>query len=98
RILAGGRVTLKQSNAFYVGVNYAGLEDIPISNSDIDYTNQVITGDGKLSSDLDNVLLSLSLEGGFSSYTNFRQSDKATISYKDWFFDLGTSEVFKPLK
>ncbi|HXA01924.1 MAG TPA: hypothetical protein VNW99_08050 [Cytophagaceae bacterium] len=98
RILAGGRVTLKQSNAFYVGVNYVGLQDIPISNSDIDYTNHVVTGDGKISSDKENVILSLSMEGGFSTYNNFRTSDKTTVSYNDYFFDIGTSEVFKPFK
>jgi hypothetical protein len=98
RILAGTRITLKQSSSFGIGVNYVGMQDIKIENADVDYNNHVITGDGKISSDKDNVFLSLSVEGGFSNYNYNRIIDNVAVGYNDYFFDVSTSEVFKPFK
>lgn len=98
RILAGAKVNLKQSDNFSIGGNYVGLQDITVKTSAYDYVNHVLTGDAKISADLDAVRLQLKGETGFSSFDYTRNADKVNVSYNDYFYDVNGNAVFNPLK
>jgi hypothetical protein len=98
RILAGTRILAKQSSMFSLGGNYVGMLDIPLENSLVNYTNHVMTGDGEFTMDKETLLLKVKGETGLSSYDYYKDSEKKSVSYNDFFYTAEASAVYKPLK
>ncbi len=98
RVLAGGSVNVLQSKFLEVGGNYVGLLDIPIQTAQMNYENNVLTGNTKLKYDKEKFGLSLFGETGFS---NYRYEENITTlyvsSYNDFFYDMGLSGTYKPI-
>jgi hypothetical protein len=97
RVLAGGSVYVVQSKFFEIGGNYVGLLDIPIQTAQINYQNNVLTGNTKLKYDKEKISLSINGETGFSNYKYEENITQISVSsYNDFFYDLGLSGNYKP--
>lgn len=90
RILAGGKVSAVANAWISAGVNYVGLLDVPIQDFAVNYQNNVLTENLKLTvgSQGDNVL-SLNAETGISHYIYEKDSAGQKKDFQDYFYDLG---------
>lgn len=98
RILAGGRIGLVQSEYIAVGANYIGMLDVKVKQDAVEYSNNVITGDVKLTLNRDKFLVQLDGEFGMSNFKNVQVIDTTTVQYSDYVTEAGLKGVFKPAK
>ena len=90
RILSGGRVNLIQSGRFQIGVNYVGMNDMKIDHAEVNYNNNVLTGNTTLSAiENDNLRLEVIGEAGFSNYNYVKDSAKLAVKFNDFMYDAG---------
>lgn len=99
RILTGGRIGVLQSQYLSVGVNYIGMLDVKVNTDAVEYSNNVITGDVKLTLDREKFLAQLNGEFGTSSFKNVQvlYAD-STVKYSDYVMEAGFKGVYKPAK
>ncbi|HVD97552.1 MAG TPA: hypothetical protein VNB90_05050 [Cytophagaceae bacterium] len=98
RLLVGGRLGIVQSQYLAVGVNYVGMLDVRVNNDSVDYSNNVLTGDVKLTLDREKFLVQLAGELGTSNFKNTQVYSKVTKQYNDYVTDIDFKAVYKPLK
>lgn len=98
RILAGGRIKIDQSDAFQIGGTFVTLRDLVTRITQVDYKNNVFTGDAKYSFNNDALGLDVKAELGLSNYNFSTINNTKTVSYNDYFYDGGVSGLFKALK
>jgi hypothetical protein len=98
RILAGGRVKIDQSDAFQFGGTFVTLRDMVTNITQVDYNNNVLTGDAKFNINNDDIAFQIKGETGFSSYKYSSINTLTTVGYNDYFYDVSASNVFKALK
>lgn len=98
RILTGGRIGVVQSEYLSVGVNYVGILDVKVNTDAVDYSNNVITGDVKLTLNREKFLAQLNGEFGTSTFKNVQQFTDSTVKYSDYVMEAGFKGVYKPAK
>lgn len=99
RILAGGRLTFIQSDHFQIGGNYVTMQDIEIANAEINYKNNVVTGNFSTKIlDKNKIRLDVFGEAGFSDYNYSRDSAKIVVDFNDYVYDGGARVYAKKLK
>lgn len=98
RVLAGFGAKAIQSKNLEIGVNYVGINNLPISTSLIEYTNSV--GSLTLGYDRDlNDDLGVFLDGeyGGSTYKLARIQDDKEVTKEDFFYDAKLGVKYAPL-
>jgi hypothetical protein len=100
RIMTGGRLSVVQSQYLAVGVNYVGLMDVKLNADQVEYSDNVLTGDAKLSLDREKFLVQLNGEFGGSNFKNVDNynSKAVPVKYSDYVSDGGLKAVYKPIK
>ncbi|WMJ75169.1 hypothetical protein RCC89_18660 [Cytophagaceae bacterium ABcell3] len=100
RVLAGGRIDVKQSKYLSVGLNATNFFDIVTTvPSDLtNYNNRVFTGDFASTLDLDAFRFKLFGEGGLSNYSYDLDGVNVTRTDDNYFYDMGLSGEYKPLQ
>ena len=99
RILAGGKITLIQSDNLQIGAHYVTMQDIKIENAEVNYKNNVVTGNFSTTLlDKDKLKLDLFGEGGFSDYNYSRDSAKVVVNFNDYLYDGGARVHAKKMK
>ena len=98
RIMVGGRVGVVQSEYLSVGLNSVNLLDIKVNQDSVEYSNNVLTGDAKLTLNREKFLVQLNGEFGGSSFKNLRVYDDSTVKYSDYVTEVGLKAVIKPAK
>jgi hypothetical protein len=98
RILYGGRIGLVQSDFFQIGGNLTSLADVAntVPSASAHYNNNVITTDYKVTYDKEKFEIALYGETGFSKFRKDSMSNSVTKN--DFFYDLGLSGKYKPIK
>ena len=98
RILAGFSAKAIQSKNLSVGINYVGINNLPISTSLVEYTNSVSTITLDYKRDLnDNFGVFLNGETGTSSFKMNRIQDNEELSKSDYFYDAKLGVKIIPL-
>jgi len=87
RLMAGARIKAIQSDNFYLGANYTGLLDVPISNATVNYKNNVVTGDGAYTYNQESYAIGIKAEAGFSNYNYYRDSVQMSVQHNDYFYN-----------
>ena len=99
RIMAGFNTTVTQSENLKVGLNYVGINNLQISTSLVEYTNNVGTATLNYNRDLNDKLgVFLDGETGASSYRLARLQDNKEVTKQDYFYDSKLGVEYKPLQ
>jgi hypothetical protein len=98
RIMSGGRIGIVQSQYLSLGVNYVGLMDVKLNADQVEYSNNVLTGDAKVTLDRESFLVQLNGEFGGSNFKNVQVYNDSTVKYSDHVYDGGLKAVYKPAK
>lgn len=99
RIMAGFNTTVTQSENLKVGFNYVGINNLQISTSLVEYTNNVGTATLNYDRDLNDKLgVFLDGETGASSYRLARLQDNKEVTKQDYFYDSKLGVEYKPLQ
>ena len=99
RFVYGGRLGIKQSDLFSIGINLANTQDIALTVPDasVEYKNSVVTGDFLVSHDMDDIWLGLGGELGLSSLSMTKATPDTTVEYQDGFYDINLRAKYKPM-
>lgn len=89
RFLAGGQVGLVKDSLLNLGLNYTGFLDNPSIEDNFQYTNHVLTLNGKVNLLKNNFDLALVGETGLSSYDFEDEANDTTVSFNDFFYEAG---------
>ncbi|MFN6945800.1 MAG: hypothetical protein ACK4ND_12705 [Cytophagaceae bacterium] len=100
RIFMGGRVDVKQSKFFNVGINYANFFDVmsTVATEIVNYNNKVYTADVAGTYELEKLKFQLLGEAGMSDYRFDTMDVEVRRNENNIFYDLGLSGEYKPLK
>ena len=97
--MAGFNTTVTQSENLKVGLNYVGINNLQISTSLVEYTNNVGTATLNYNRDLNDKLgVFLDGETGASSYRLARLQDNKEVTKQDYFYDSKLGVEYKPLQ
>ncbi len=96
RVLVGSRLDVMTTDKYVVGVNYVGLQDIPLDNYPVRYQNHVITGLMELwVLRKENIKAGFFAESGISQNYYYRKADDSTYRSNDFFVDGGLKAELK---
>jgi hypothetical protein len=99
RVFYGGRVEVLQSKFLSIGGNYIRTTDVlgTVPDTIVNFNDQVMTGDFKITLESDKVIFMAYGEAGRSNYSYFKKINDTTVKYNDYFYDLGLSAALKPV-
>jgi hypothetical protein len=99
RVFYGGRTEIVQSKFLQIGGNYIETTDLEgtVPDTVVSFKDRVITGDWRLSYDLNKIQLCVIGEAGTSNYNYFQEVQNKTVTHRDYFYDIGLSSMFKSI-
>lgn len=98
RIMTGWTLMAKQSDILSLGVNYAGMLDLPISIAQENYTNHVVTGQALVELPIgDDMSVGVDVETGTSNYSFTKLALDSTVEASDFFYDADLVFKYNPM-
>jgi hypothetical protein len=96
RLLIGGRLDIHTTDKYTIGVNYVGLQDVPLDDFATNYVNHVVTGSVDLwTIRKENFKFGITGESGSSGNNYYKLSTDTTYKSNDFFVDGGVKSEFK---